>query len=174
MGLLSRQRTTLIVVDVQEAFRGYETFDAVAASCAKLLQAARILKVPSLVSEQYPKGLGHTVPELGLREEPVIEKVIFSAAKADGFRLAGRDQAVVCGIETHVCVSQTVHDLLQRGVEVHVPAEAVGSRHTIDYERGLERLERAGAVVTTVETVLFELLGRAGTPEFKQVQALVK
>ena len=173
MGLLSRARTTLIVVDVQEGFRSYETFGSVAASCAKLLEAARILDVPALVSEQYPKGLGRSAPELGLRDEPVIEKVVFSAAKADGFRLAGRDQAVVCGIETHVCVSQTVHDLLQRGVEVHVPAEAVGSRHRLDYERGLERLDRAGAIVSTVETVLFELLGRAGTPEFKQVQALV-
>ena len=174
MGLLSRHRTTLIVVDVQEGFRSYDTFELVAANCAKLLAAARILGVPSLVSEQYPKGLGHTVPELGLRDEPVIEKLVFSAAKADGFRLAGRDQVVLCGIETHVCVSQTVHDLLARGLEVHVPAEAVGSRHVLDYERGLERLERAGAVVSTVETVLFELLGRAGTPEFKEVQALVK
>ena len=173
MGLLSRQRTTLIVVDVQEGFRSYQSFEAVAAACAKLLRAARILGVPALVSEQYPKGLGHTAAELGLRDEPVIEKTVFSAAKADGFHLAGRDQAIVCGIETHVCVSQTVHDLLQRGVEVHVPAEAVGSRHELDYERGLERLERAGAVVSTVETVLFELLGRAGTPEFKEVQKLI-
>jgi nicotinamidase-related amidase len=174
MGLLSRGRTTLIVVDVQEGFRRYESFEAVAANCAKLIAAARILGVPTLVSEQYPKGLGHSAPELGLRDEPVIEKVVFSAAKAEGFHLAGRDQAVLCGIEAHVCVSQTVHDLLQRGVEVHVPAEAVGSRHPLDYERGLDRLERAGAVVSTVETVLFEWLGRAGTPEFKEVQALVK
>jgi nicotinamidase-related amidase len=173
MGLLSRQRTTLIVVDVQEGFRSYQSFESVAGGCTKLLQASRILGVPALVSEQYPKGLGHTAPELGLRDEPVIEKVVFSAAKADGFRLAGRDQAIVCGIETHVCVSQTVHDLLEAGVEVHVPADAVGSRHEIDYERGLERMERAGAVVTTVEGSLFELLGRAGTPEFKEVQKLI-
>ena len=173
MGLLSRQRATLIVVDVQEGFRSYDTFASVAAGCAKLLAGARILGVPTLVSEQYPKGLGHSVAELGLRDEPVIEKVVFSAAKAEGFRLAGRDQAVVCGIEAHVCVSQTVLDLLERGVEVHVPADAVGSRHLLDYERGLERLERAGAVISTVETVLFELLGRAGTPEFKEVQALI-
>jgi nicotinamidase-related amidase len=173
MGLLSRQRAILIVVDVQEGFRSYETFDQVAANCAKLLSGARILEIPVLVSEQYPKGLGHTVAEVGLRDEQVIEKTIFSAVRAEGFRLSGRDQAVVCGIETHVCVNQTVHDLLQRGVEVHVPAEAVGSRHQLDYERGLERLERAGAVVSTVETVLFELLGRAGTPEFKAVQSLV-
>jgi nicotinamidase-related amidase len=173
MGLLSRQRTLLIVVDVQEGFRAYETFGEVAGNCAKLLSASRILGVPALISEQYPKGLGHTVPEIGLRDEPVIEKTVFSAVRAEGFRLSGRDQAVVCGIETHVCVSQTVHDLLQRGVEVHVPAEAVGSRHELDYERGLLRMEDAGAVITTIETVLFELLERAGTPEFKEVQALI-
>ncbi len=126
------------------------------------------------MSEQYSKGLGHTAPEVGLQDEPTIEKSVFSAARAEGFDLHGRTQAIVCGIETHVCVSQTVHDLLAQGVEVHVPADAVGSRHQIDYQRGLERLERAGAIVTTVESVLFELLERAGTPEFKAVQELIK
>ncbi len=174
MGLLSRQRTALIVVDVQEGFRAYDTFGEVARSCAKLIEAARILDVPRVVSEQYPKGLGHSVPELGLDGEPVIEKTVFSAVRADGFSLNGRDQVVVCGIECHVCVSQTAHDLLQRGIEVHIPADAVGSRNERDYRWGLERLDRAGAVVSTVESVLFELLGRAGTPEFKQVQALIK
>jgi nicotinamidase-related amidase len=173
MGLLSRQRAMLVVVDVQEGFRSYETFDRVAAGCSKLLQAARILDVPALVSEQYPKGLGHTAPEVGLDGERLIEKTVFSVVRAEGFRMDGRDQAIVCGIETHVCVSQTVHDLLQRGVEVHLPADAVGSRHELDYTRGLERLDRSGAVVTTVEAVLFELLERAGTPEFKAVQSLV-
>jgi nicotinamidase-related amidase len=173
MSLLQRDRAALVVVDVQEGFRAYERFGEVAARCAKLIEAARILELPALVSEQYPKGLGHSAPELGLGEEPRVEKTVFSAARAEGFDLGGRDQAVVCGIETHVCVSQTVHDLLARGLEVHVPADAVASRHAIDYERGLERLERAGAVVTTVEAVLFELLERAGTPEFKAVQRLV-
>jgi nicotinamidase-related amidase len=173
MGLLDRKRATLVVVDVQEGFRPYASFLGVADACAKLVQAARILDLPRVVSEQYPKGLGHTAPEVGLDLETPIEKSVFSAARADGFDLKGRDQAVVCGIETHVCVSQTVQDLLGRGIEVHVPADAVGSRHTIDYERGLERLERAGAVVTTVEAALFELLERAGTPEFKAVQKLI-
>jgi nicotinamidase-related amidase len=173
MSLLNRDRAALVVVDVQEGFRPYESFAGVASACAKLVQAARILDVPRVVSEQYPKGLGHTAPEVGLQDEPAIEKSVFSAARAEGFDLGGRDQAVVCGIETHVCVSQTVHDLLERGIEVHVPADAVGSRHAIDYERGLERLERAGAVVTTVEAALFELLERAGTPEFKAVQKLI-
>jgi nicotinamidase-related amidase len=174
MSLLDRNKTALIVVDVQEGFRPYESFVGVADACRKLVQGARILDVPTIVSEQYPRGLGHTAPEVGLDdEEHPIEKTVFSAARADGFDLRERTQAIVCGIETHVCVSQTVHDLLGQGVEVHVPADAVGSRHEIDYERGLERMERAGAVVSTVETALFELLERAGTPEFKSVQKLI-
>ncbi len=173
MGLLDRGRAALVVVDVQEGFRPYASFAGVAEACAKLVQAARILDVPRVVSEQYPKGLGHTASEVGLEGERPIEKSVFSAARAEGFDLDGRDQALVCGIETHVCVSQTVLDLLERGVEVQIPADAVGSRHEIDYARGLERLERAGAVVTTVEAALFELLERAGTPEFKAVQKLI-
>jgi nicotinamidase-related amidase len=173
MSLLVRRRATLIVVDVQEGFRSYDVFADVASACAKLLEGSRILDVPALVSEQYPKGLGHSAPELGLLNEPTIEKTVFSAARADGFDLAGREQAIVCGIEAHVCVSQTVHDLLDIGVEVHVPADAVGSRHPLDYERGLARMQSAGAVVTSVESVLFELLERAGTPEFKAVQQLI-
>ncbi len=181
MGLLARDRAALVVVDVQEGFRSYPAFAGVAAACAKLIEAARILGLPVLVSEQYPKGLGHSAPELGLQDEPRIEKTVFSAVRADGFDLGGAGtgpggvgQALVCGIEAHVCVSQTVHDLLDEGIEVHVPADAVGSRHELDYERGLERMQRAGAVVTTVEAALFELLERAGTPEFKAVQALIK
>jgi nicotinamidase-related amidase len=173
MSLLERDRAALIVVDVQEAFRSYASFEDVARACAKLLQGARLMGLPALVSEQYPKGLGASAPELGLAEEPRIEKTVFSAARADGFDLHDRAQAIVCGIETHVCVSQTVHDLLGRGVEVHVPADAVGSRHALDYERGLERLERAGAVVSTVESALFELLRDARAPEFKEVQRLI-
>jgi nicotinamidase-related amidase len=173
MSLLKRDETALVVVDVQEGFRAYASFEGVAEACSKLVRGARILGVPSIVSEQYPKGLGHTAPEVSLEDERIVEKSVFSAVRADGFDLTGRTQAIVCGIETHVCVSQTVHDLLDQGIEVHVPADAVGSRHQLDYERGLERLERAGAVVSTVESILFELLERAGTPEFKQVQGLI-
>jgi nicotinamidase-related amidase len=174
MSLLERERAALVVVDVQEGFRGYEAFVGVAAAAGRLVAGARVLELPVVATEQYPKGLGHTAAEVGLDGEPVIEKTVFSACRADGFDLDARDQAIVCGIEAHVCVSQTVHDLLDRGVEVHVPADAVGSRHAVDYERALPRLERAGAVITTVEAALFELLERAGTPEFKVVQGLVK
>ncbi len=174
MALLKRDRAALVVVDVQQGFRPYASFEGVARACATLLAAARILGLTTLVSEQYPKGLGESAPELGLEGERRIEKTVFSAARAEGFDLRGAEQAIVCGIETHVCVSQTVHDLLADGIEVHVPADAVGSRHEIDYECGLERMIGAGAVLSTVETALFELLERAGTPEFKAVQALIK
>lgn len=170
---LTRESAALVLIDVQQGFSAYETFDQVAGACGKLLAAARILQMPRIVTEQYPKGLGQTVPAVGLQDEQPIEKTVFSAARADGFGLQGRDQAIVCGIEAHVCVSQTVLDLLGAGVQVHIPADAVGSRHRVDYERGLARLERAGATVSTVETVLFELLERAGTPEFKAIQKLV-
>jgi len=173
MGLLSRERAALVVVDVQEGFRGYDTFEQVAGACAKLVEGARILGVPVLVTEQYPKGLGHTAPEVGVGEQSPVEKTVFSAARAEGFDLRGRRQAIVCGIEAHVCVSQTVLDLLDDGVEVHVPADAVGSRHRSDYEVGLRRMDDAGAVLGSVESVLFELLERAGTPEFKAVQKLI-
>jgi nicotinamidase-related amidase len=171
--LVARERSTLVVVDVQEAFRRYPTFGEVARACSILLRAARILELPRIVTEQYPKGLGRTAPEVGLEHEQPIEKSVFSAVRADGFALGASDQAIVCGIETHVCVAQTVLDLLEEEIEVYVPADAVGSRHRLDHERGLARLERAGAVVDTVEAVLFELLGRAGTPEFKAVQELI-
>ncbi|TFG71488.1 MAG: isochorismatase family protein, partial [Solirubrobacterales bacterium] len=102
-----------------------------------------------------------------------ISKMSFSAAAAEGFELGGREQAIVCGIETHVCVNQTVLDLLEAGTEVHVVSDAVGSRSLENKALGLAKLERAGAWRTSVETALFELLGEAGTDDFKTIQRLV-
>jgi nicotinamidase-related amidase len=176
--ILDRDRAVLIVVDVQEAFRpAVRKFDKVAANVATLVEGAKALDVPVIVTEQYPRGLGSTVAEVAehLPEgtEP-IDKVCFSAAEADGFDLGGRAQAIVCGIESHVCVSQTAHDLMSRGVQVHVVRDAVSSRTDENRDLGLRKMEGSGAVITSVEMALFELLGAAGTPEFKTVQALVK
>lgn len=176
-GKLDPQRTALVVIDVQEAFRkAVPSFDEIAAATATLVRGADAVRVPIVITEQYPKGLGNTVPEIADRlpngVKP-IEKVCFSAPEAEGFNLAGRDQALVCGIEAHVCVSQTVLDLLDEDVEVHVARDAVGSRFEDNKEIGLQKAERAGAVITSVETALFELVGRAGTNEFKEVQRLV-
>jgi nicotinamidase-related amidase len=176
-GVLDRGRAALVVVDVQEAFRpAVLDFERVTAAAATLVQAARILGLPVIVTQQYPKGLGVTVPEVAEHLDGIepIDKVVFSAAAADGFDLEGRDQVLICGIESHVCVSQTAHDLLDAGVQVQVARDAVSSRTAENRELGLHKMEGAGAVVTSVETALFELLGAAGTDEFKQVQALVK
>jgi nicotinamidase-related amidase len=175
--MLDRERAALIVVDVQEGFRpAVVDFDRVTGNVAKLVRGAHILGVPVVVTEQYPKGLGSTVPEVAEHLEGLapIEKVCFSAAEADGFDLGGRGQALVCGIESHVCVSQTAHGLLDRGLEVHVARDAVSSRTEENRELGLHKMEGSGAVVTSVEAALFELLGAAGSEEFKQVQGLVK
>ncbi|HKH23230.1 MAG TPA: isochorismatase family protein [Solirubrobacterales bacterium] len=176
-GKLERERAALVVVDVQEGFRqAVPDFDRVAKATATLIEGAEAIGIPIVVTEQYPKGLGETAPEvaehLPAGAEP-LEKVCFSAADAEGFDLGGRDQGLVCGIETHVCVNQTALDLLGSGVEVQVAEDAVASRSEENKRVGLHKMERAGAVVTSVETALFELLGRAGTDEFKRVQKLI-
>ncbi len=175
--MLKRDSTALVVVDVQEAFRpAVLDFDRVVANTATLVQGARALGVPIVVTEQYPKGLGSTVPELAEHLDGVepIEKTCFSAARADAFDMDGRDQALVCGIEAHVCVHQTVEDLAARGLEVQVCADAVASRDPANKVVALQRAELAGAVPTTVEMALLELCGRAGTDEFKAIQGLIK
>ncbi len=176
-GRLDRERAALVVVDVQEAFRkAIPGFEQVARATGTLIRGAEALAVPVVITEQYPKGLGATVPEvadaLPSGTEP-LEKTVFSASEAEGFDLAGRDQAIVCGIETHVCVNQTALDLLAGGVEVQVVEDAVASRFDESRRIGLHKMEQAGAVLTSVETALFELLGRAGTEEFKAVQKLI-
>lgn len=177
MSRLDRDRTALLVVDVQEGFRPViDGFEDVARRTATLVQGARVLGIPVHVTEQYPKGLGPTVPEVAEHLDGVerLPKTVFSAPDAEGFDLDGRDQIVVCGIETHICVMQSALALLERGAQVEVAADAVSSRTKLDREVGMERMREAGAGATSVETVLFELLGAAGTDEFKEVQRLVK
>jgi nicotinamidase-related amidase len=178
---LDRARTALVVVDVQEAFRtAVLDFEQVARNAGILVQAARTLDLPVLVTEQYPKGLGATVPEVAEHLNGVgpLEKLAFSAVDAAGFESGlgdgGRDQVLLCGIESHVCVNQTAADLLAGGRDVHVAVDGVTSRTERNRDLGLHKMEQAGATLTSVETALFELLRVAGTPEFKEVQRLIK
>ncbi len=177
MSKLERDRAALVVVDVQEGFRrAIPDFERVAKATATLIRGAEAIGIPVLITEQYPKGLGETAPEVSeyLPDGTApIEKVVFSAAEAEGFDLSERDQALVCGIETHVCVNQTVLDLLADGKDVQVAEDAVGSRTEENKRVGLHKMEGAGATLTSVETALFELIGRAGTDEFKEVQRLI-
>lgn len=173
MSRITPAQTLLVVVDVQEAFRRYECFERVVTGSARLLAAARIVAIRAVVSEQYPKGLGHSAPELGIAGERVLKKTSFSAASADGFDRDGADTAIVCGIESHVCVENTVRGLLTAGVEVHLAADACGSRSELDHLLAIERMRADGAVIDSVESVLFGLFDGAGSDEFKAVQRLV-
>ncbi|MEW6581760.1 MAG: isochorismatase family protein [Actinomycetota bacterium] len=180
--LLRRDDTGLIVVDVQEAFRPViDGFDAMVRNVGILAEGFGVLGRPVLVSEQYPAGLGATVPELAGRlpeGRVLVEKMRFSACGVAGFdealAAAGCGAWVVCGIETHVCVNQTVHDLLSRGYEVHVAEDAVSSRSAANRRVGLEKMVAAGARATSAETALFEMLEEAGSPEFKAISRLVR
>ena len=178
MSKLDAQRAALVVVDVQEGFRkAIPDFERIAKATATLIEGAEAIGIPVIVTEQYPRGLGETTAEVAehLPEgAKPLEKVCFSAADADGFDLGGRDQALVCGMETHVCVNQTVLDLIDEDVEVHVAADAVGSRTEVNRQLGLAKMESAGAILTSVEMALFELLGGSDAEAFKKVQALVK
>lgn len=178
MNKLDSSRTALVIVDLQEAFaKAIPDFAEVAAAAGTLAEGAGALGLPVAVTEQYPQGLGATVPAVADHLPPGTEpraKVRFSAAEAEGFDLGGSGQALVCGIEAHVCVNQTVLDLLSQGLEVHVARDAVGSRTAENRDLGLDKMEAAGAVITSVETALFELLGGSDHPAFKKVQALIK
>lgn len=180
-GLLRADEACLIVIDIQERFREVVADPgALIGASVRLVETFRTLELPIIVTEQYPKGLGQTVEELGavLGDESAYEKTCFSSCGSDGVskRLVElrAKQVLVCGIEAHVCVSQTVHDLIQRGLSVHVAVDAVTSRKVQDREVALARMERAGAVLTTSEAAAFELLGDARHPKFKEVQAFYK
>ena len=180
--LLDRERAGLIVVDVQEAFRPViDRFDQVVANCGLLAEGFGVLGRPVLVTEQYPKGLGHTVPELAERlpgGARLVEKTRFSAYGVSAFDEAiaesGAASWVVAGIEAHVCVNQTVHDLLQFGFQVQVAADAVSSRTPTNRELGMAKMTAAGAGTTSAEMALFEMLEEAGSDEFKQISRLVR
>jgi nicotinamidase-related amidase len=180
--MLERKRAALAVIDMQEAFRSMiADFGELAARIGLLAEGAALLGVPVIVTEQYPKGLGRTVAEVAAKLpvgiEP-IEKLVFSACGAPDFDLRLRErhieQVVVCGIEAHICVSQTAHDLIALGYQVHIPTDAIASRLPHNRDAAVEKLARSGAVISTIEMALFELCGAAGTPEFKSVQNLVK
>ena len=176
---MSRGDTALLVVDMQE-----KLLDAIAGSSRvvwnvrRLIDGAKILGLPVIGTEQYPRGLGSTVPELAKRLGPVPSKLTFSCGGCPGLfcdlPARGIHNMLVCGIEAHVCVQQTVLDLLADGWRVYVAADAVGSRFDVDSRFALQRMDSAGATLTTTEAALFEWCDVAGTPEFKQVSQLAR
>lgn len=180
--ILDRNSCALVVIDVQEAFRNViPQFEQIAVRISTAVRGFHILDVPIIVTEQYPKGLGPTVEEitLSLPEGTVpFEKKAFSACGADPFRKTLEDldanQIVICGIEAHVCVSQTAHDLLDAGFDVHVLTDCVASRFDFDREAGLSKMYGSGVDPSSVEMALFELMRDSGHDNFKEIQALIR
>ncbi len=179
--LIEAEKSCLLVIDVQAKLAPVmAAAERAIANIAILMKAAALLDVPMLVSEQYSKGIGHTVEELAALAPAgsVMEKIHFSCMGDKGivqrFAELGRDQTVIAGIEAHVCVLQTALDLHGGGGNVFVVADATASRSPDNHETAMERLRAAGISIVATEMVLFEWLGRSGTPEFKEIVALIK
>jgi nicotinamidase-related amidase len=179
--LLDRNRSALVIIDIQQRLYPhiYE-HDRMLARVDLLLTAANLLEIPVLLTEQYPAGLGGTIEEIrkAVPKLQPLEKMDFSCARAEEFaeRLASfrRDQIILAGIETHICVAQTALDLSSRSERVFVAADAAGSRRPLDARIALQRLDRSGIAIVTAEAVVFEWLRRAGTEEFKALQPKLK
>jgi nicotinamidase-related amidase len=177
--LMSAQDAVLLVVDVQEKLvRLIPGHQRLVWNIRRLIDGAKVLQVPVLGSEQYPQGLGPTTPELSERLGALPAKTAFSCAGCaevvDALAKLGRSKVLVVGIEAHVCVLQTALDLLASGYRVYLAVDAIGARHEVDYATALRRLEACGASLVTTEMALFEWCRIAGTPEFKQISALVR
>lgn len=176
---MTARDTGLLVIDLQEKLLvKIPNADALVRNTAFLIDAARLLDVPVQATEQYPRGLGPTAPELAKRLPERSDKVAFSCCAipsvVESFRRSARPKLVLAGIESHVCVQQTALDLLAQGFQVAIPVDAVGSRYGVDHEVALRRLEKAGAIITTAETVVFEWVGGADHPRFKEISKLVQ
>ena len=177
--LMSTQDTGLLVVDVQEKLIPAITdHGRVVWNCRRLVDGADLLGLPVAATEQYPKGIGPTIDALAQKLAEIPEKMAFSCGECAQVFQAFRDRNVhkilVCGIEAHVCVQQTVIDLLADGWQVYLAVDALGSRFKIDYRTALGRMESAGATLTSTEAALFEWCQTADRPEFKQLSRLVR
>jgi nicotinamidase-related amidase len=176
-----RAKAALVVIDIQERLLPaiFES-ERVVNNTLRLIKGSRVLGIPVFVTEQYKKGLGTMTPVIAaeITGFPQMEKLAFSACGAAGFEKALKKKkisdVILCGIEAHVCVSQTCLDLLEKGFRVFLVVDAMSSRTTDNHFIAIERMRDAGGVVVSTEMVLFELLEKAGTEQFKQILALVK
>lgn len=177
--LMSRDDTALLVVDVQEKLiRLIPGHARIIWNTRRLIDAARLLGLPIAATEQYPQGLGGTVNELASLLDSPSAKVAFSCGACGELFQHLREKQVqrvlVAGIESHVCIQQTVLDLLAHGYRVYVAVDALGARFAIDHEVALRRMESCGAILTTTESAMFEWCEQSGTPEFKEISRLVR
>jgi nicotinamidase-related amidase len=176
-GLLTPSNSTLVIVDLQERFApAIDGWERIVERASILARTATLLGWPAVVTEQYPQGLGPTVEAIAGELEPftALEKTAFPATGAPGFDLGDRPHAVVCGVETHVCVQQTALELAGGGVDVQIVADATGSRSSSDRDAAMARMAMAGVAPTTTEAVGFELLGSADAEGFREFQEMIK
>ncbi|MCS6775246.1 MAG: isochorismatase family protein [Chloroherpetonaceae bacterium] len=180
--LLHPDNTLLVVIDMQEPFLGaiFER-ERLIKNVTTLMRGMNVLRIPVVTTTQYAKRMGGVIPEIRQCLPPLVtpfDKMSFSCMASPAFaseiQRSGRKQIVLCGVESHICVSQTAHDLIAAGFQVHLAVDAISSRTEVNYRVGVDKMRQGGVILGTVESVLYELLYEAGTPEFREVLSLVK
>ncbi|XP_041510064.1 isochorismatase domain-containing protein 2A isoform X1 [Microtus oregoni] len=178
LGRILPESSILFLCDMQEKFRpSIAYFPQIVSVAARMLKVARLLDVPVLLTEQYPQGLGPTVPELGAQGIRPVSKTCFSMVPTLQKELDGRPQlrsVLLCGIETQVCILNTALDLLERGLQVHVVVDACSSRSQVDRLVAMARMRQSGAFLSTSEALILQLVRDAAHPQFKEIQKIIK
>ena len=179
--MINRDKTLFVVIDFQEKLMPVmHNKEVLEDKVCRLAEGMKVLGIPHIVTQQYTRGIGETIPSIAeaIGEFEPIDKTSFSCMRNEEFarqlREAGKRDIVVCGIEAHICVLQTVLELLDAGYNVYVAVDGMSSRAANDYLWAAERMETAGAIVTTYEAILYELLGDAKSEGFKEVSKIVK
>ncbi len=179
--MLSQENSLILLIDIQEKLVSALEKDKIVDNAQKIIKAANILKIPVIVTEQYPKGLGYTVDKIKNElssDVKFFEKTSFNALLEEGLldaiKLYGKKQIVVMGIETHICVHQTASALVENGFEVYAIKDACASRNKYEFKQGIEAMKQNGVKISCVEIALFEWLKGAKHPNFKEVQAIIK
>ncbi len=174
---INEKNSAILFIDIQEKLVQMLKKDKITKKAYILSEMANILGIEKIFTEQYPKGLGSTIDTISKKEtDKVFEKTAFNALETEGVydALKEKENIFVCGIETHICVYQTVKALIEKGFNVYVIKDACASRETDEFKAGINLMEKLGATITTTEIVLFELLKTSKHPQFKLVQALIK
>ena len=180
--LLHIDRALLVVIDMQEPFlRNIFEQERVLKNVGALIQGAKTLRLPIIATTQNAEKMGGILPEIKQMLPPLAaahDKITFSAYSSAAFaseaQRCGRKQVIICGVESHICVSQTAHDLAASGFQVHVVADAVSSRSEPNWKLGLDKMRQGGVLLSSVETALYEMLHEAGTPEFRDILQIIK
>ncbi|MCB0506669.1 MAG: hydrolase [Chitinophagales bacterium] len=180
LGLIQTDSTALLVIDIQERLMPVvQDKEQVFLNTNRLIKAAQQLKIPTIITEQYPNGLGHTCTEIEISEPTqVIEKICFSCIQSEQVMETLKNKniksLIICGVEAHICVLKTALEAMNIGIEVHIVADAVSSRTKDNKNYALERMKQSGAFIVSTEMILFQLIDKAGTDTFKFISKLIK